>query len=387
MDALKATKTCANWSRGIDKIRLTNFRSYASFKLDIDPHPVVITGQNGAGKTNILEAISLFIPGKGLRGARLQDIKKIGKDSTWAVNLSLENDNECLNLGTGNDPDSPDQDRRVVLLDGKKLKSQNELTNHLAIVWATPQMDRLFLDGASHRRKFLDRLVYGFDPSHASRLNRYDHRLRERSALLRSGRFDKTWLDTLEAELSEDAVAITAARMEVVDALNHVSIDNEVFVKSWIELDGALEKAMTDRSALETEDWIRQELLQSRGIDALTGGAQVGSHRSNLNVKHISKNMWAPQCSTGEQKSLLLSLVIASAKLLSIKRQVIPILLLDEVVAHLDENKRSALFQMLLGLNIQTWLTGTESDIFAETKSFAHQIAIEDGKIEKISHP
>ncbi len=375
-------------SRGVGRLMLSQFRSYSSLSLDLDTRSVVLTGPNGAGKTNILEALSFLLPGRGLRSAKLGEVKRIGSSHPWAVSASLVDGGIVTQIGTGLDPESTDREKRITKIDGQKVKSQTVLAEYVSLSWITPQMDRLFLDGAANRRRFLDRIVYGFDKGHAGRLNRYEHHLRERSQLLKQGRADPQWLSSLEAALAEEAVAITAARREVVGQLNQaLEAYNGVFPRAILSLSGSLEEQWGSLSALEVEEWIRDSFAQNRYQDQFTGGSQVGPHRSDLDVIHAEKKIPASLCSTGEQKTLLISITLAASELQSIRKQTVPLLLLDEVAAHLDKKRRIALFEKLLGLKIQAWLTGTEKEFFMGLEDFAHFVRIEEGTIAEIQRP
>ena len=367
---------------------MSQFRSYASLSLDLDTRPVVITGPNGAGKTNILEALSFLLPGRGLRGAKLSEVRRNTSPHPWAISASLIDGSLVTQIGTGLDPESPDTEKRLTKIDGQKVKAQTVLAEHVSLAWITPQMDRLFLDGTSHRRKFLDRIVFGFDKSHATRINRYEHRLRERSQLLKQGLGDPQWLSSLEAALAEEGVAITVARREVVGQLNDELLSSVgEFPKAILSLEGGVEDYLKSHSALETEEWLRQTFETNRAHDQITGGSQIGPHRSDLYVVHAEKHMPAAQCSTGEQKALLISITLAASALQSIRKETVPLLLLDEVAAHLDKKRRIALFEKLLGLNIQAWLTGTEKHYFDGLEDSANFIHIEDGGIAEITRP
>lgn len=361
---------------------LSHFRSYTSLSLDLDTRPVVITGPNGAGKTNVLEALSFLLPGRGLRSAKLSDVKRQGVEQPWAVSASLIDGGIVTQIGTGLDPEAMDRDKRLTKIDGHKAKSQMALAEYVSLSWITPQMDRLFLDGTSHRRRFLDRIVYGFDKTHATRLNRYEHRLRERSQLLKQGLGDAQWLSSLESSLAEEGVAITVARQEVVNQLNAaLQASTGDFPQATLILRGDLEDTLTTRSALDTEEWLRDAFQTRRYLDQITGGSQVGPHRSDLCVIHTEKQMPASQCSTGEQKALLLSITLAASELQAIRKHTVPLLLLDEVVAHLDEERRQSLFQKLQDLKIQAWLTGTDRHLFEGLAETSHSVRIEDSRV------
>ncbi len=358
--------------RGVEKLQLSHFRSYETFNLSLDLTPVVLTGPNGVGKTNLLEAISFLIPGRGLRRARLSEIKKQGSQEPWSLSYHLKDGEGDLQIGTGQDPESPTSERRLTKINGEKAKNQSILAEWVSMVWLTPQMDRLFLDGPSERRRFLDRLVYGFDPTHASRLSRYEKALRERNLLLRQGRYDSHWLEGLEDILVNEGMAITVSRREVVGQLISVlKSQDHSFPQADLSLEGNLETLLQTHSSLEVEEEMRKVLRQNRDQDRLTGRTSLGAHRSDLFVVYPDKNQAASLCSTGEQKALLLSIVMASARLLSARTGAIPLLLLDEVVAHLDKGRRTALFEAILQLKMQVWLTGTDVSLFEELQGDA----------------
>lgn len=369
-------------ARGVERVTLSHFRCYEIFSVSLDTRSVVITGPNGAGKTNLLEALSFLIPGRGLRRARLGEIKQQGNPTPWAISIHLQDQAEKIQIGTGLDPENPEIERRVTRINGEKTKSQSTLAEWVSMVWLTPQMDRLFLDGAQGRRRFLDRLVYGFDPNHAVRLNRYERALRERSLLLRQGRTDRHWLEGLEDILVNDGIAITAARHEIVGQLSHVLKNQDsVFPPAEISLKGDIENLLLEGSLLAAEEEMRQLLQKSREQDHFSGRTSYGPHRSDLDVTFLEKNQPAALCSTGEQKALLLSIVMASAHLLSVRTGAIPLLLLDEVVAHLDKKRRSALFDAILKLRIQTWLTGTDIALFEELQGSVQFLSLSEARL------
>ncbi|MBI2707509.1 MAG: DNA replication/repair protein RecF [Proteobacteria bacterium] len=356
----------------MEKLNLAQFRSYETFSLSLDLSPVVLTGPNGVGKTNLLEAISFLIPGKGLRRARLSEIKKQGSEEPWSLSYHLKEGGGELQIGTGQDPDSPTSERRLTKINGERVKNQSILAEWVSMVWLTPQMDRLFLDGPGERRRFLDRLVYGFDPTHAPRLNRYEKALRERNLLLRQGCYDHHWMQGLEEILVNEGIAITVSRREVVGQLISVlKSQDHTFPQADLSLEGDFETLLQIRSSLDAEEEMRRRLSDNRDQDRFTGRTSLGAHRSDLVVMYPEKNQAAALCSTGEQKALLLSIVMASARLLSARTGAIPLLLLDEVVAHLDKGRRTALFEAILQLNMQVWLTGTDAALFGELQGNA----------------
>ena len=301
-------------TRGVERLNLSHFRCYEIFSVSLDLTPVVLTGPNGAGKTNLLEALSFLIPGRGLRRARFSEVKQQDSRDPWAISVQLKDEGTGVQIGTGLDPENPESERRVTRINGEKAKSQSILAEWVSMVWLTPQMDRLFLDGAQGRRRFLDRLVYGFDAGHAQRLNRYEKALKERSLFLRQGRADSHWIDGLEDSLVNDGIAITIARREVVGQLSAVLRQQEdAFPRAELSLKGDLETLLETHSLIESEEKMRSLLAESRDHDRLTGRCGLGPHRSDLFVKYPEKKQQAALCSTGEQKALLLSIVMASA--------------------------------------------------------------------------
>jgi DNA replication and repair protein RecF len=275
-----------------------------------------------------------------------------------------------------------ESERRVVKIDGKPAKGQGDLARYLSVAWLTPEMDRLFLEASSGRRRFIDRLVYGFVPDHASRVSAYERAMRERSRLLREGSADPSWLAALEQQMAEAAVAIAAARRDLVARLNQASAAGiGPFPRPEATMEGAVETWLGDGPALAAEDRFRESLVESRRRDAEAGGAAEGPHRSDLQVIHAERGAPAEQCSTGEQKALLIALVLAAARLRALEHGAAPILLLDEVVAHLDETRRAALFDELVALGAQAWLTGTDRALFAALGDRAQFLDVADGAL------
>ena len=369
-------------TRGVERLSLSHFRCYEIFSVSLDLRPVVLTGPNGAGKTNLLEALSFLIPGRGLRRARLSEIKRQESIEPWALSIQLKDQGEGIQIGTGLDPEAPESERRITKINGEKAKSQSSLAEWVSMVWLTPQMDRLFLEGPQGRRRFLDRLVYGFDPAHAQRLNRYEKALKERNLLLRQGRYDPYWIEGLEETLISEGIAITIARREVVGQLSNVlKAQQNAFPSAELSLGGDLENLLQKHNILQAEDKMRRLFTECREQDRLTGRTSFGPHRSDLFTSYLEKNQVAALCSTGEQKSLLLSIVLASAHLLSVRTGAIPLLLLDEVVAHLDKKRRSALFDAILKLKMQAWLTGTDTSLFEELQGNAQFLSLKEARL------
>ena len=348
----------------VRRLTLIDFRGYASLRLEIDAPPVVLTGPNGAGKTNLLEAISFLAPGRGLRRARLSDVDRVGA-GPWSVMVRVGSARGAVEIRTAHLRAS-ERPRRSVQIDGRDADSQAALAETLSVVWLTPAMDRLFQDSASERRRFLDRLVLGGDPAHATQLARYTHVLRQRAKLLRGGRFDPSWLGGLERQAAAAAVAIAAARRQSVRGLSAARVDPpDGFPTLDLALAGQIEDWLAELPALEVEERFAEALAQSRRQDADTGSPMIGAHRSDLLVRDGGSGRLAGDCSTGQQKALLVSLVLAEARLRAAAGERQPILLLDEVAAHLDGERRAALFEALHDLGAQAWLTGTDAATFA----------------------
>lgn len=369
----------------IRSLQLTNFRSYGQAALS-DPENgfVVLHGPNGAGKTNILEAVSLFSPGRGLRGARITDMRQNTAQGVWSVAGKVETAYGTIQMGTGQDPE---KNRRIVRINGETMPGQSALAEYLSCVWMTPQMDRLFLEGPASRRRFLDRLIFAFDPGHAGRVTRYENAMRQRSKLLQDGNNDDAWLDGLEAQMAETGVSLAAARLDFSRRLQRAidgDEDAHIFPRANIRCSGTLEALLRDSPALEVEEMFQYQLRETRGADAVTGGAATGPHKSDLDVVYTEKNMPADQCSTGEQKALLIGLILAHSRLIKAEKGAPPILLLDEVAAHLDEDRRAALYDVLQKLGGQVWMTGTDAALFETLEGRARFFKVEQGHITSL---
>ncbi len=372
------------------RLSLTDFRCYPSLRLDADERPVVLTGPNGAGKTNLLEAISFFAPGRGLRRARLADVTRsdapVGNGLRWAVSGTFAAASGEIKIGTGFEPafDGGDGGRRVVRLNGADAPNQMTLGEVFAAVWLVPEMDRLLLDGASGRRRFLDRLVSVFDPAHTRQLNEYEQAMRERTRLLRGERInsraaDASWLGALEQRMAESGIALAAARRLFVRRLLAASdLGVGPFPVASVALVGDVEAWLQETAALQAEDNFKEALAQSRSADREAGRALVGPHRSDIEVTNVSKGRPAATCSTGEQKALLISIVLAHARLVALDRGAPPVLLMDEVVAHLDKDRRAALFDEICAIGAQAWMTGTDRDLFRDFGDRAQYFQVEN---------
>lgn len=366
----------------IRQLKLSDFRSYPALRLTVDPRPVVLTGANGAGKTNLLEAISFLTPGRGLRRAKLAEADRTGA-GPWAVAAQVDTPRGLVDLGTGRIHEG-ERERRAVHVDGTPASSQTALAEVVSAIWLTPAMDRLFQDGASARRRFLDHLVLADDSAHAGRVSGYAHALRERTRLLRSGRADSTWLGALENRAALAGVAIAAARRHMVDSLNRVLADARgPLPRPELALDGPVEGWLDELSALDAETRLAELLAASRREDAETGTTAMGPHRSDLVVRDLATERLAKDCSTGQQKALLVSTVLAQVRLRATRGDALPLVLLDEVAAHLDAERRSALFEELCVLGAQAWLTGTDAAVFVPFGARAQFFLVRNSNLQQ----
>jgi DNA replication and repair protein RecF len=372
----------------VTRLALTNFRNYRGARLELATGPVVLTGPNGAGKTNLLEALSFLAPGRGLRGAKLSEIDRQtvaegdGQIAAqgWSVAAVIATHAGNLRIGTGRDAAAGE--RRIIRIDGEPARSQAALGDQLGVVWLTPQMDRVFVEGPGGRRRFLDRLVLALDPAHAARVGAYEQALRERARLLRDGPADPVWLAALEEVMAAQGIAVAAARRDTVRRLDQACAEADgPFPRARLALAGAVEAWLDEMPALAAEARFAAALAGSRRNDALAGGATIGPHRSDL-VATLSPNGVAAEfASTGEQKALLISIVLAHAELQRALRGAPPLLLLDEIAAHLDAGRRAALFEAVGRLESQAWLTGTDAAVFAPLRCRARYLSIRDGTV------
>lgn len=383
----------------LQTLRLVNFRSYRDAVLEVASGPVVLAGQNGTGKTNCLEAISLLSPGRGLRGAKLSELQRsvprdahahssengfgLG-DALWTVSATVLRSDGVWDVGTSLAPFTAGASaRRVTHLNGAPAQSA-DFAGLVPMLWLTPAQDRLFLDGTGDRRRFLDRLVFGWDREHAKRVNRYERAMRERLRLLRERRFDPSWLGGLEENMACEGVAITEARENMIFRLNEeLARRGEAgnFPCAHLTLLNGIDSPIDVQS-------LQEKLKGSRNCDGERGRTTVGPHLADLKVQHTAKRTDASVCSTGEQKALLISIVLANAWLQ--KRSATnyaPILLLDEIVAHLDARRRTGLFEEVLDLSAQAWMTGTDSSLFLPLAGDAALVSIEAGHFLRTDWP
>jgi DNA replication and repair protein RecF len=373
----------------IRRLTLTNFRSYHAAQVALDrAGPVVLTGANGAGKTNLIEAISLLAPGRGLRRATMEELAFTEGDGAWAVSAEIEGMLGLATLGTGIEPPANDEatPARRCRIDRESVGSATAFADHLRVVWLTPAMDPLFNGPASERRRFLDRLVLAVDAQHSSRVAALERSLRSRNRLLEDSPGDSHWLDAVEHETAEVAVAVAAGRAETVTrlsaALAAARAQAPEFPQAEIELQGWMEQLLPNHSAIEIEDRYRTLLKDNRARDAAAGRTLDGPHLSDLAVRHASKSIPAADASTGEQKALLIRLVLAHAGLIKQMTGFAPLLLLDEVVAHLDPARRAALYDALSSLGAQVWMTGADPAAFGDIIGRAQVFVVRNGVVE-----
>ncbi|MEZ5841452.1 MAG: DNA replication/repair protein RecF [Hyphomicrobiales bacterium] len=355
----------------VTRLRLDSFRNYASLSLSPGPGPVVLCGDNGAGKTNLLEAVSFLSPGRGLRRADYADVARLPGRGTWAVAVEADGASGPVEIGTGLQlgPDGAPERQRRIRINHAPVRSAEALLEHLRVVWLTPAMDGLFTGPAGDRRRFLDRLVLAIDPGHGTRVSAFERALTSRNRLLEDASPDARWLDGLEAQIAELGTAIAAARVELVARLaalvGDVAEAGSPFPFSRLSLEGTIESGFATGAAVDVEDGYREALGRMRRRDAAAGRTLEGPHRSDLVVVHGPKEMPAGRCSTGEQKALLVGLVIAHARVVAASSGIAPIMLLDEIAAHLDDQRRAALFDILVDLGVQAFMTGTDRALFS----------------------
>ncbi len=373
----------------VERLSVTNFRNYHSAVLTADRRPVVLLGANGAGKTNILEAVSMLAPGQGLRRAAYPDLARQSGQGDWAVAATVHSGAAAVMIGTGRQPaTAPARSGRLVRINGAPQSGSGALAEHIEMVWLTPTSDGLFTGPAADRRRFLDRLVLCFDPTYRNRISRFDRAMRQRNRLLDDGQRGERQFEGLEIVMAETGVAIAAARVEAVAALKgEMTARRErqpasLFPWADLALAGTLEEAIAACPAVDVEDGYRQQLAHMRERDRAAGRTLLGPHRSDLEVAHGAKAIPARICSTGEQKSLLISLVLAHAEISAARRDgITPILLLDEIAAHLDGERRDALFRDLLRIGTQAWMTGTDRSLFSGLAQNAKFFAVANGDV------
>jgi len=371
----------------IHRLTLSNFRNYRSVSVEPgDAATIVLCGPNGVGKTNLIEAISFLAPGRGLRRATLDEVAFQEGDGSWAVAAEVEGALGLATLGTGVEgaTDGDASAQRKYRIDREPAGSAAAFADHLRVVWLTPAMDSLFVGAPSERRRFLDRLALALDAEHASRVNALERALRSRNRLLSEPRPDAHWLDAVEHETAELAVAVASLRVETVSRLQHVldSRRDSDFPPADLSLEGWMERLLPTHPAIEVEERYRSVLRESRSRDAAAGRTLDGPHVTDLAVVYVRKNIAAGGASTGEQKALLIGLVLAHARLIAEMTGSTPVLLLDEIVAHLDPGRRLALHGELAELGAQVWMTGADPALFAEMAERASMLDVRAGRLE-----
>ncbi len=382
--------------RGVARLALADFRSYARLDLAVSGQTIVLTGDNGAGKTNVLEALSLLTPGRGLRRAELGDCARNEGAGGFAVSVEMETPSGGVQLGTGIEPPNGATLSRKYRIDREPAASIRAFCEHIRVVWLTPAMDGLFSGPAGERRRFLDRLVLSIDADHGARVNALERALRGRNRLLedRLDHAGRVWLDAIEREIAELAIAVAAARFETVAKLKALIAQGQgdgqhdrqnagdaQFPHAELKLEGEIDALVETRPALEAEDIYRRILHDNRARDASAGRTLIGPQSSDLCVRHGVKQAPAAQLSTGEQKALLVGLVLAQARLVKAMSGIAPLVLLDEIAAHFDPARRAALYDRLLILGGQVWLTGADPSTFAGLRGRAQMLEVTPGEV------
>jgi DNA replication and repair protein RecF len=368
------------------RLTLSNFRNYHAATLEAGATSIVLYGPNGAGKTNLIEAISFLAPGRGLRRATLDEVAFREGDGSWAVAAEIEGALGLVTLGTGIERPAEEGATlaRICRIDREPVGSATAFADHLRVVWLVPAMDSLFVGAPSERRRFLDRLAAAVDAEHAGRVNALERALRSRNRLLEDTRPDPHWLDAVEHETAELAVAVAGLRAETVRRLETVLVGraDSAFPQAAIALDGWMEQLLSCHPALEVEERYRAVLRENRARDAAAGRTLDGPHLTDLSVTYVRKEIAAAEASTGEQKALLIGLVLAHARLIAEMTAFAPIVLLDEVVAHLDPARRSALHVELAALGAQVWMTGADPALFAEITDDTVLVEVQAGRLQ-----
>ena len=373
----------------ITRLALTDFRSYRATAVPLGDALVVLTGENGAGKTNLLEAVSLLSPGRGLRRATLDQLAREGS-AGFAIHARVETPLGEAEIGTGTLGAEAGEAGRRIRVNGAPARSGDELLEWLRVIWLVPAMDQLFTGPAAERRRFLDRLVLAIDPEHGRRALDFEKAMRGRNRLLSEDSRDGQWFDAIEAQMAETGTAIAAARAELVRLLAAMigrMPEDGPFPRADIALAGTLEESLVEGAAVDVEDRYRASLAAGRPRDRAAQRTLEGPHRSDLLVRHRAKAMPAELCSTGEQKALLTGLVLAHARLVRETAGIAPILLLDEIAAHLDAGRRAALFAILEDLDCQVFMTGTDASLFSALEGRAGFFTVAAGTVERTAAP
>lgn len=368
----------------IQTLRLTHFRNHAAFEIAPHAGPVVLIGDNGAGKTNILEALSLLVPGRGLRGASFAEMLNRNAKEGWTIFTEIGGgEPSAIGMSYQSANEAEPSEKRLIKINGTPVKNQQELSYYISAVWLTPEMCHMFSEGSGARRRFLDRLVYSFDAEHAGRIAAYEHSMRERNRLLAMPRSEPEWLTAIEKKMSEYSVAIAAARLITLERLQHAAAEAQTsFPKPRLSVEGEAESMLRDgMTAIAIEEWLEEKLSRLRQEDRQTGRSGAGAHRTSLRVFHPETGAEAEQCSTGQQKALLTSIILAHARARKAWQGSAPLLLLDEAVAHLDQRRRGELFEEIANLSAQAWLTGTDAADFSGLMQDAVRFQVENSAI------
>jgi DNA replication and repair protein RecF len=372
----------------IQRLILRNFRTYAALELDNDASVVALTGENGAGKTNILESISFLSPGRGLRRVELADAARHDGPGGWIVSVAVEGGLGLVRLGVAYDASNPDEPSRRARIDGENVGSVAAFSDHLRLVWLTPDQDGLFRGPAGDRRRFLDRLVLAIDPGHGARVGAFEKVLRQRNRLLEDATPDARWLGAIEIEIAALAVAVTASRVETVQRLAGLIAatrdDASPFPFADIALKGDVETLLAGADAAGAEHAFAAMLRDQRDADRAAGRALKGPQASDFSVRHGPKDVEAASASTGEQKALLIGLVLAHARLVADMSRLAPVVLLDEVAAHLDPRRRGALYENLAALDAQVWMTGADPALFHDMPLAGQRFLVTPGRVERL---
>ena len=368
----------------IHSLRLQNFRSYSDLKCSFDGRPVVLLGPNGSGKTNILEALSLLSPGKGLRNASFDQFRNIKGPSEWGIVSEVLSDNQIIKVSTG--VSAGRLRGRDVKVNDKKVTASNALPSILSLSWVTPSMDQIFMESPSARRRFLDRMCSSFNNNHINSIKNYEKLMKERNKLLQDNLYDKSWLETIEGRMVSEGILIGLTRIELIKRLNNSlkKDQNPVWPRAFLKIQGTIEEKLIFSELSEVREAYIELLFNNRKKDSISGRTLGGIHRSDLLVSERNKGVFASQCSTGEQKGLLLGLILTHLDLIAEKSSRYPILLLDEVVAHLDQLRRSSLFDQIIKTKAQVFMTGTDISLFSSIKTSAEFFSVGMGRLKEI---
>ncbi len=372
----------------VARLVLQDFRTYAALDVAVSRRLVALVGENGAGKTNLLEALSLFMPGRGLRRAELAEMARQGGSGGFAVSIALDTAFGEHRLGTGIEASAEGRAGRICRVNGAAAGSAAAFSEYVRVVWLTPDLDALFRGPAGDRRRFLDRLVLAVDAEHGTRVNALERALRSRNRILEEAPDNALWLDAVEREVAELGIAVAAARRETVERLSALVFatrtDASPFPFATMALEGELDALVATLPAVDAEDRYRAHLRDGRPRDRAAGRTLIGPQASDLLVRHGPKDIPAGSASTGEQKALLIGLVLAHARLVSLMSGMAPLVLLDEVAAHLDPRRRAGLFEALGRLGSQVWMTGADPAVFAELEGRADILQVEPGRVSAL---